>query len=164
MKIKDVVLTEEMKVKLKNAGALGIQIDSNFFYVPEIYREKNKDNEFIIPKECWPVFTLRGLNGIESTKLEDEMTGGIVYTEDSKPSINIQSGHIKIEICRRGIIAWKNFYDIKGNEIPKPEKDVSTGGVTTMSLKYISPKLLTELSNAITEQSYLTEEELLGLE
>ena len=158
----DVVLTDAMKKRLR--GSLGFKVDAKFQYVPKAYRDQ-ENGEFVIPKEFWPVFTLRGVDGVNATLAEDNLHGTVtMHPNDNTSSITVRSGKHKVDTCRRGVITWKNFRDIDGKLLSCPEKDDSTGGVTEESLKVLSPALLAELTNAITERSILTSEELLGLE
>lgn len=154
METKDVVLTDEMKKKL--ASFMPIQLQGEFPYVPRVYRENN------LPKSIWPVFYLRGIDGVQATLLEDEMLGEASY-EGMKVKTTMNAGRVKVKTCRLGLCGWKNFTDVNGNKIAAPEKDY-LGAITEDSLKAIPPALMTELCNAITEQSRLTEEELRSLE
>jgi len=156
MEIKDVTLTDEMKNKLRNT--LGIRVDSVFPYVPKAYRTF----AMRIPKELWPVFTLKSIDGIQSTLFEDDMMGEATYS-DEKVHTQINSGKVKIKICSMGIMGWKNYRDIDGILLDPPQK-AGDGTLAHDSLKIIPSALMVELSNAITENSRLTAEELLGLE
>jgi hypothetical protein len=166
METENLILTDEMKKKLK--GVLGFQVDAKFSYVPKIYREKSKiTGDYDIPKTLWPVFTLRGLNGVEATLAEDELDGRIVWGADDTRTVEVKRARIKINTCKRGIVTWKNFRDCTGKLIAVPtaaDPNDTMAGIKEECLRYVSPELMTELTNAITEQSYLTEEELRGLE
>lgn len=163
MEQKDVILTEEMKKKLK--GFMAFKLDAKFLYVPKIYREKNADGEYDIPKELWPVFTLRAMDGVEATLAEDEMEFNYSDFSDGKvgkSAMKMNSGRIKIETCKRGIVSWRNLRNTDGTLIQVAQSN--NNGIDEGELRKLPPNLITELTNAITEQSRLTEEELLGLE
>jgi len=165
MDSRDVVMTEEMRKRLRTC--LAIPVKAEFPYVPRIYRATTLDKstgelQYDIPKELWPVFFLKGIDGVQATMMEDRLLGEATY-DGNQVKTSIHSGKIRVRICKLGILGWKNFRDIQGNLIPRPELD-SDGTVTEDSLKIISASLMVELANAITEQSRLTEDELLGLE
>jgi hypothetical protein len=154
----DVQLTPELKEKLKKAGVLGFQLKSTFPYVPKIYRREG------LPKELWPIFFLRGLDGVETAGLEDEMHGSVTVDSSNGTSVKINSAKVRVKTVKLGVISWKNFRDSDGNLIPSPAKDSLNNGITEDGLRYLPPSLQVELCNAITEHSTLTDEELLGLE
>ena len=165
METENLILTDEMKKKLKSV--LGFQVDAKFSYVPKVYREKGAAGEYAVPKSLWPVFTLRGLNGLEATLAEDELGGRIVWGKDDTRTVEMKHARIKINTCKRGIVTWKNFRDCTGKLIAVPvaaDPNDTMAGIKEECLRYVSPDLMTELTNAITEQSYLTEDELRGLE
>jgi len=158
----DIELTQEMKDRLKKIGCLGFELEEEWKYVPRSYREKDKKGKFKIPQKLWPVFTLRGLDGIETTEMEDLLNGGIEYV-DGKTIARQNLGLAKTETCKRGIVTWSNFRNSKFEIIKPPEKNPAGIGIIEDSLRYISPSLMVELTNAITEHMHLTDEELLGL-
>jgi len=173
--VKDIELTNEILERLKQIGALGFQIEGQFKYVPMAYRAKDKDGKFLLSQKYWAVFILRGIDGVDSAYLEDEQRsemhyGSIEVGKDGKEktmkdvSAKINSGKARIATLQRGIITWHNFRNTKGELIPAPKEDAVTGGITEDSLRPIPPNLQVELVNAITEQTLLTAEELLGLE
>jgi hypothetical protein len=162
MEMKDVVLTDDLRKKM--AGLFGFRLDGKFLYVPQRCRQRTMDGAWEIPKELWPVFTIRGIDGVESTLAEDNLHGTVSVDESGKSSVTIKSGRHKITTCSRGILTWKNLRDNTGKLIAPPEQDSITGGVTTDALRVLPASLLAELANAINERSTLTEEELLGLE
>lgn len=165
METENLILTDEMRQKLK--GVLGFQVDAKFSYVPKVYREKSAAGEYAIPKSLWPVFTLRGLNGLEATLTEDDLGGKIVWHSDDTRTVEVKRARVKVNTCKKGIVTWRNFRDVFGKLIPVPapaDPNDSAQGIKEDCLRYVSPELMTELTNAITEQSYLTEEELRGLE
>lgn len=163
METKDVVLTDEMKKRLK--GYLAFKVDASFKYVPKPYRQKNSDGEYYIPKDLWPVFTLKGLDGVEATLEEDNMEisyGEITEGKASDSKMKINSGKTKLNTLKKGLVNWKNLRTEDGKLVQCP--DIKNDGVSDESLRVLSPGLIAELYNAITTQSILTEEELQGLE
>lgn len=158
----DMVLTEEMKEKLK--GVLGFQIDSTFPYVPIAYREKNGDGKYIVPKELWPVFTLKSKNGIEVAKAEDN-AGYVTMAEKQDAKIFMTGGAARLDTLRKGVKAWKNWRDESGILIPFDErKDIQGGQLSDAKMKMFKVDLQKDLQNAINERSTLSPEELQGLE
>jgi hypothetical protein len=162
MEVENKVLTNEVRQKLASTGMLGFTENPEFIYTPEAFREKKEDSdEYAIPKELWPVFTLKGKDGVESAKMEDNMG----YMEIDNKSKNQRwigkSGSRRVEILQVGIIGWKNWYDTDGNLIPFRHNN---GKVHTDCLKRIPVGLAIELANAITDRITLSPEELEGLE
>ncbi len=166
----DVTLTPELKAKLKKAGGFAFDLDDKWPYVPVAFREQ-KDGEYIIPKTLWPVFTLRCLDGVDGSLMEDKLYGTITLGEvdtENKTSkgttMPLNTGRVRIESCKLGILDWKNYRDGNGKLIKPPEKDNLTGGISEGSVRKIHPNLQTELVNAMGSQRTLTEDELLGLD
>jgi len=164
----DIVLTDEIKEKLKQAGALGFDLENTWPYVPEVYLKKDKKKQYIIPKKFWPVFTLRCLDGVDSSLMQDKLYGAITVDNTSaksnKSTIPLNTGAVRVDTCRLGILDWKNYRDVKGKLIPEPTKDDVDGGIAEDSVRLISPKLQIELANAITEYVTMSNEEALGLD
>ena len=150
-KVKRVELTDEQKAKLK--GLAAITTENEFIYVPAVYRE----NDF--PKELWPMFLLKGKNGIQMA--EDEDNAG--YMEAGNNRIFLTAGKKRLESLKKNIVNWKNFYDENGVIIPFKRDDVN-GLVSNKVLERMPVKLQIELVNAINDRNTLTEEELQGLE
>ena len=151
----DVKLTPELKKKLK--GFLGFTTTSEFKYVPRIFREKNEDGEYIIPKELWPVFNLKGKTGIEIADEEDNSG----YLDPDSNKIHLTAGKRRLGVLEKNILGWKNFRDEEGNLI---EYKRVGGVIYKTALQRIPAPLQLELHEAINEQSRLSEEELRGLE
>ncbi len=160
----EVQLTKEQKERLKEVGCLGFELKDQWPYVPKAYRKVNNKGEHEIPKELWPVFILKGLDGIESSLMSDKLHSGIKISTTGSTSMELNRGNVMVETCRLGIVTWKNYRDSKFKLIPIPEKNEVEGGITKNSLRVVPPELLTELTNAITEHTRLVDEELLGLE
>ena len=150
------VIDSELQKKLNKIT--GLTVEHNFLYTPKVYREAlNEAGDYIIPKEEWPVFKLKGKNGIEIAEAEDN--SGYVETGTSK--LVLTSGKARIETLKKHILSWKNFKDREGNDIPCTIKN---GEVYHTCLMRLPADLQRELHEAINEQSILSPEELEGLE
>lgn len=163
----DVEMNEEIRKKLEAAGVLGYQIDAKFPYVPNAFKVKDKD-DYIIPKKLWTVFFLKSIDGFESAELEDLQRGNYSYDSVEGQRINgmsikTNSSVARVETLRRGLLGWNNFRDIKGKLIAPWKKDSIYNGASEGSIRFIHPDLQVELCNAMENQAFMTEEELLGL-
>jgi len=174
------VLDNDTRKLLAETGMLGFTENPEFIYTPTAFRKKYGDttddvldlpakkwpegvseDDYIIPKEHWPIFKLRAKDGIETAKMEDNM-GHMEY--DDKTNIRRwigKSGTHRVQLLKDGIKGWKNFYNVKGELIPFRENN---GTIHNDSLKLINIQLASELSNAIMDHTALTSEELEGLE
>jgi hypothetical protein len=166
METKIIVLSDELKAKLRKCTAISIK--SNFKYIPEIYRKE------AVPKEYIPVFTLKGLDGLDKLALEDILTESISIDKEalngSNEALNegdvkfkIKAGLIKKETVKKGLLGWRNLLNDKFELIPNV-KFTKSNPCTDEYISYLSPELIAELYMAITNESTLTEEELMGLE
>lgn len=172
----DLILTEEQKAKLKEAGALGFNVSDSFPYVPEAYRVKDTEGNFIIPKELWCVFTLKSKDGIQVAEAEDK-AGYMTFDQNQKESKYVlQSGKARVENLASGILAVKNLHCEDGSTISfsKERKLLITkntdgivkeqpGATIQAVIKKMKGTLQLEIANAINERSMLTEEEVQGL-
>jgi len=148
-------LTPELREKLRGFMAFGE--NPEFWYVPKIYREKNDKGEFVIPKDLWPTFKLRGKTGIEIADEEDNAG----YLDPDTRKVHLTTGKRRLSVLAKNILDWKNFRDEDGNAVAC--KRVG-GEVYKLALKRLPAALQTELHEAINEQTKLSEDELLGLE
>lgn len=163
--MEEVTLTEEERKALR--GSLAIRPDETFQYVPQAYRCYTiKDGVYVytVRKELWPVFTLKGVDGVQATLDEDNLHGEVHMDGGGKSSITVRRGQHSLRTCARGIITWRNLRDASGRLVSPPEPDTLTKGIKEDALRILPPALIAELTNAITERSTLTEEELRGLE
>ncbi len=160
-KIVNKVLNNEQRKLLAETGMLGFSENSEFIYVPKMYREKNTLDEYKIPKELWAKFKLQGKDGIEASKMEDAM--GYMEWDDTNNTKRWvgKSGSHRMKILTDGIKGWSNWYDVNGEEIPFRENN---NVISTHSLKRIPAKLAIELANAIVDRTSLSAEELEGLD
>lgn len=146
-KLSPELLAELQKVK-------GLTTTHEFLYVPKVYRKAGVD---VIPKSEWPIFKLKGKDGVEIAEAEDKAG----YVDSSTTNIHLTVGTQRIETLKKHILGWKNFKDRDGNEIPCV---IKAGEVYKTNLARIPVELQKELHEAINEQSVLTQEELEGLE
>jgi len=156
------VLDNEMRKKLAKIGGLGFTENPEFIFTfPEFKKKDKETGEYIIEQKYWPVFTLEGMGGIESTKITSDMG----YTEIDKESGNqryiSKSGQQKVKILTKGIKKWSNYFDSEGNEIVFRHNN---GKVKSSCLELIPPVHTIHLTNAITERDTLSKEELEGLD
>ena len=143
-------LSPELEEKLR--AVRGFSQKAKFLYVPEVYRQ----NANVIPKKEWPIFELKGKDGIDLADSEDdlghELKNGKVYTS---------TGEVRIKVLKSNILGWKNFLDTENKEIVFVK---DSDGVTTTCIARLTSVLQVELNVAINAHSTLTQEELEGLE
>jgi hypothetical protein len=162
MEKKEVLLTEELRQKLKACSAINIK--SDFRYVPKVFREKNESGEYIFDKSLWTVFKLKGLDGIDLVKAEDDGIVDVQTDANGKViDIKLKAGSIKIGFVRRGLLGWKNLLDENLNLLPD-RKFTKNNPCSEDDLKILNPSIIAELYSAIEGESKLSEEELLGLD
>ena len=154
-KIIDRVYSPEVAEKLK--GFLPMAPRSDFPYVPLVYRESVED------KDLWPVFILKGHDGIQAAKMEDEVFTAHIEEVGGDRSIKTHSGKIRLEYLRRNLVNIKNWIDLETGKVIKFERNVRTNQVDDKVLGKISTDLQIELVDAITERSTLSDEEIQGL-
>jgi len=143
MEQKNLEMTEEVRKKL--SSFLAITPDATFKYTPQAFK--------ILPPKFWPIFTLRYMDGIELAEFEGQ-SGFIVHSEKGR-EFHGTPGKYRIALLKKGIEAWKNYFDKSGKEIVFQGEE---------SIKVLPPDLQNDLMNAITEQTELSEEELRSLE
>lgn len=162
MEVRKVGFSDAQKEKLRKS--VGFKIRNDFLYVPLAFREK-KDGEYIIPKEQWTIFKLRGLMGIDQSKIGDDLFNDIVYSKTGEiEKLRLNTSTLNLNTCRRGIISAKNFYNEDFEVVDFPKVDELTNLLPDSALNLLRPELISELANVILGHSILTEEELLGLE
>ena len=136
----DKELNNETRERL--AAYLPISPRAEFQYVPKVYRESEK-SENPIPRNQWPVFTLRGLSGAEETEC---LGGKFTY------------GAYLCGVVRRGVVGWKNWGDCQY----KPEYRFD-GKLSDEALARFPHLLIVELGGVINDCSKLSDEEITGL-
>jgi hypothetical protein len=179
MEVKDFVITPEIEKRLK--GFVGFDVKATFKYTPKIFRDKNDAGEYLIPKPLWPVFELKSKNGMEIAEVKDK-TGYFEYDraagESNKAKLHLQSGSMRVETLKKGIISIRKYlmedgrfieWNCKTLDLAFKNADgiiVERKGSIPIEkvIEYIPAPMQTELQNAINERSTLSEEELQGLE
>lgn len=141
-------LTPEVEKKLKELR--GFTSDEHFFFTPNVYKEN-------LPKDKWPVFKLKGRDGIAIAKSEDDSG----YYKTKTDQMYMTTGTSRIDLLRNNILGWKNFKDKKENNISFIKRGTQ---VDSESLKKISQEMQLQLQEAILSHSQLTSEEVEGLE
>jgi hypothetical protein len=137
----NVNISPEYLKKIRSFAA--IKPDEEFIYVPKAYRE--------FPSDLQPKFTLKVIAGDELVKSEDVLKGSYSYA-DGRSVLTFQRGEFAVVVCRKGIVGWENYYDAHGTIIPYSN-----------NISELSPDMIFELCNAITERTRLQDEEVLGL-
>jgi len=161
----DIELTEEQQMLLKTAGGIGFTIDNEFKYIPKVFKIKNKKGKYFIPKEFWTVFTLRGIDGVESSEIEDQTNATRVEQADGSFFYKLFSGKARQLTLSKGIVSCKNFRDENNNIIPPPTPHIENDNeIDSDFLRHLSPNLQVELVNAIIERCVLKSDEALSLE
>ena len=155
-KIIDVVLTKEQREVLENSStAHGIQIDRDFPYVPEVWRTKDKEGNYLFDESMRPVFYLRGAGGVTAGSMKDKVTA--INTDGTT---SVRTNGVYKDACLRGILSWKNYTDNLGLPIAPPEKKAK---ITEEHLERFALQLINELGLVIIKNEKLSEEEKLGL-
>lgn len=152
MEQKDLVMTKELREKLQ--GFLAFQTDAIYKYIPAPYRKK-KEGEYVIPKEFWPIFSIRFMDGVEISELEDKVGYTVIRSSDPDyREFHGRSGTYRLDVLRNGVKGWINLRDEKGNLVEYSGDD---------SLSKLPVDLQQDLQVAIMERIVLTEEELRSL-
>ncbi len=157
------VLDNETREKLVKAGALGFTENKEFIYVPKSVREKDDNGNYKIDKKYWPVFMLKGKDGVEAAKMEGSLGHMQMVKENGEEVQNwiSKSGQVRIKTLQTGIIGWKNYYDAEGKPVPFRH---NSGTVREDCIARIPSPWAIEFTNAIVDRTILSPEELEGLE
>lgn len=140
---KHVTITKEYLDKIRRFTA--IRPGETFVYVPKAFRE--------LPGELRSRFTLRPISGEDALKFSDSMRGNVCIEAGGNTAVSVKRGEYTINVVKRGLVRWDNFYDLKGDVIEYIPDDFQN----------LSILLLEELCDAIVSRASLTEEEVLGL-
>jgi hypothetical protein len=108
-----------------------------------------------LPEEQQTVFELRSLTVSEEARVADSMIASVPGQDE----MSIKSGSYQLQILRCGLRGWRNFKTTAGTDA---QFDVTKGNprhVTDECLDRLSSANRTELTNAITEHSSVSEEE-----
>jgi len=164
MEEKKMELTPEVKNKLK--GFIGFQTDSIFKYVPKVFRDLEND----IPKNLWPIFTLKSKDGIELAKIEDNIGDMKFDVITQETSMALKSGNTRITTLEYGIKKVNNFILDNGSVVSFENEELNIDGDIKKHrkvkeiIKLMPINLQKELQDVINERSELSQEELEGLE
>ncbi len=160
----DVVLDETYAQKLK--GFMGFEETDKFPYTPKIFREKDEDGNFIIPKSLWPVFYLVGKDGIEASHLQDEAGHVSIDKVTGNRRIVLEGGKQRLNTLATGVRGWKNWRESNMKVlIPFDAKtDIKNGRLIDAKIKKFPVPLQEELQEAINERDTMSKEELTGLD
>lgn len=107
--------------------------DTTIPYVSYLF--KGDENPFTV--------TLKRLPVRDFSKLEDNLTK---YNQEEK-TVSVATGSFNYNLCRRGIVSWKNIRDEKGAEI-KINFDTN-GLVSEDSMELLPPSLIEEIGAVI---------------
>lgn len=169
-------LTTEQKNRI--SSCMGFTVDTPFPYVPKAFRAVDSDSgEPYLPKEAWPIFTLRSKDGLEIAELEDS-AGYMTYDQKKDDArLRFESGTVRIQTLCKGIIRVKNYrmenddivdYDAKTCDMvirhPDGKSKVRNNVDIRKFVKLMKADFQKEIQNAINERTTLTEEEARGLE
>ena len=139
MGIQTIDLTPELRKRLD--GFLPIPVTGTFDYTPRAFRD--------LPREQWPKFHLKYLDGATVMRSQDMLYGRVVSNGGDAPELVVKRGEFVVYVCEKGIAGWDGYFGLE-------YKDKGSIGL-------LPPSLLEELSNAITERKTLESEEQLGL-
>ena len=143
------VFNPEIKAKLKGLG--GFNNNDSIEIVPSQYKEK-KDDEYLIPKEFWPVFKFKYLNTrytLELQSIAEKLSGDL--GNDELPKVFDQLCGL-IDTC---IMSVSNFYNIEtGEEIQIKDRK---------SIDYLELGLISDIAVQLVTKNKLTDEEREGL-
>lgn len=160
----DVVLNDDYAAKLK--GYMGFEETNRFPYTPKVFRQKDKDGNFYVPKSKWPIFFLEGKDGIQASEIQDE-AGYVTRDKNTgEQKIMLQGGKSRLSTLASCVKGWKNWYETDFKTlIPFNEKtDIKSGKLVEAKLKKFPVPLQEELQEAINERDTMTKEELSGLD
>jgi len=123
--------------------------DITYRYVPIL--ERGEKDPFTVE--------IRPLTPKELIEIEDKM---VRLNKDE--SISVSTGSYNWEVCKRGIVDWRNLLDERNREIPINRDTI---GISDETLNYLPISFITEIANVIVGISkdpenaklYLGEEE-----
>ena len=170
MRIKEMELTKEQEEAIR--GSVAITLRGEFNYTPLAFREAFPNDTAL-----WPVFVLKGQDGLESATSEDGMTAREI-SSDGKIAWTTRSGSIRVQTLRMGIRKINGLPIGDGEtldfEIDDKASEYYTGTLTIGRsvrkgvdvrevIRYLRPALQIELSNAIVDYDRIESENERGL-
>ena len=114
-------------------------------YVPKTARDW--------PDEDQPVFLLKCLKAKESAKLQDNVVQAGMGDD---PQMKIFTGSTVLRALEMGLVGWRNF---KGKDGTEAEWRENNGKPRPENFDRIPEKIRQELAGAITDGTFLTEQE-----
>jgi hypothetical protein len=142
METKEIVISKEYLDRIRKFTA--IRPSETFVYVPIVFRD--------MPEEQRPKFILKPISGEDALRFADSMRGEVTV-EEGKAQVSVKRGEYTINVVRKGLSGWENYYDCNGKNI----------SFSRDAFENLPLALMEELSDIITSRSGLTEEEVLGL-
>jgi hypothetical protein len=127
----------------KIAGYTAINFDEPEEYIPKIFRE--------LPEDKRPVFNLVGIDAVAMNEVVSELGAETLSAVNSGKADTQQIYKWTIAIAKKGIVGWKNYYDIKGRIVNY-----------SPILKGLPYKLLVELASQALMLGRLNDDEELG--
>ena len=170
----DMRLSPDILHRIKNC--IGFDVYDTFVYTPKVFREKDVNGEYVIPKNLWPIFTLKSKDGLEITKMEDNV-GFIEYKPDGSNIWHSKTGSMRAQTLGEGVLKIKNLPLEGGAKFLSYTKEsmkivIADNGAEksfpvadpSEIIRYLKVELQIELQDAINERSTLSEDERRGLE
>lgn len=151
-KVVNMIFDEETLKALGNF--VGINKESSFIWVPEIFRQKVKD------KSKWPIFTIKPLDNIDKAKLEDHL--GFITYSDGKPLYQPRTGEARLWLIRNNVTSAKNLFNKSTNSFVSFSQE-NNGLMSEDFVSFLSVELQRELYEAISNSEKLSDEEKVGL-
>jgi len=143
--VNKVVISKEIIERIKKYAA--IKPEEQHEYIPVAFREIEEES-------LKPVFTIKPVSGENLLRMSDAMSGEVVFT-GGVGNVKVKRGSFVVDVVKKGLVGWRNFYDLSGNVIVFKSD--------APSFEFMQRKLFEELANAILSLSSLTEDEVLGL-
>ncbi len=118
-------------------------------YIPKVARKW--------PEKDRPVFLIKVLSAKEAAKLEDGMSDAVVNKKNrDDTTVRIYGGTAVLKALEVGLKGWENFKTANGEDAPWRENN---GNPRQENFDFIPVKIRSELAEAITEGTFLTEQE-----
>lgn len=155
-KMDRIEMNEETKALL--TGLAPFSIKSTIDFTPATYMTKAKDadgndtDEYLIPKELWPVITVRPWSRKEST----ESVKALLKFQNDTDDAQIR------ELVRKAVMGWDNLIDISSQELIPYEADADKGAKKEL-FESFPLTLVLDISHKIGNISGLNKSEKLGL-
>lgn len=143
-------MNEETKALL--TGLAPFSIKSTIDFTPATYMTKDDTGDYLIPKELWPVITVRPWSRKEST----ESVKALLKFQNDTDDAQIR------ELVRKAVMGWDNLIDISSQELIPYEADADKGAKKEL-FESFPLTLVLDISHKIGNISGLNKSEKLGL-